>query len=188
MRVERALSQLLFKEVRLHLRADLMKRALENSYDYSVQKAFRAIDDWSYNYIDSSNLKRFLRSMGHIATKQELIAILRRFDMDGDAKINEAEFALGMKSSLSVYAKKGAARSKSGNFAKLVTTVSTTKLGGGANFAIRKIGAVNTQREQRRNGSKVRNQRPRTSKGVRGVQPSLQSYSGSLMPRDLSNN
>ena len=40
--------------------------------------------------------------MGHLSTKQELVAILRRFDMDGDAKINMAEFSLGMKSSLTV--------------------------------------------------------------------------------------
>ena len=53
----------------MHLKADLMKRALENAYDFSIQKAFRAIDDWSYGYIDSSNLKRFLRSMGHLSTK-----------------------------------------------------------------------------------------------------------------------
>jgi len=36
--------------------------------------------------------------MGHVATKQELVAILRRFDMDGDAKINFKEFELGVKS------------------------------------------------------------------------------------------
>jgi len=36
MRVERALSQLIFKEVRMQLKVDLMKRALENAYDYSV--------------------------------------------------------------------------------------------------------------------------------------------------------
>ena len=113
-----------------------MKRALENSYDFSIQKAFRAIDDWTYNYIDSSNLKRFLRSMGHLATKQELIAILRRFDMDGDAKINLAEFALGMKSSLTVFTKK-AKRPKSSNYSKMVTTGSAAKLGAGANFPIR---------------------------------------------------
>ena len=113
-----------------------MKRALENAYDYSVQKAFRAIDDWTYNYIDSSNLKRFLRSMGHLATKQELIGILRRFDMDGDAKINLAEFALGMKSSLTVFAKKGSKRPKSSNYSRLVTTSSASKLGG-SNIGIR---------------------------------------------------
>ena len=45
--------------------------------------------------------------MGHLSTKQELIAILRRFDMDGDAKINMSEFALGMKSSLTIFPKKG---------------------------------------------------------------------------------
>ena len=136
MRVERALSQLIFKEVRMHIKSDLMKRALENAYDYSVQKAFRAIDDWTYNYIDSSNLKRFLRSMGHLATKQELIGILRRFDMDGDAKINLAEFALGMKSSLTVFAKKTSKRPKSSNYSRLVTTSSASKLGG-SNIGIR---------------------------------------------------
>lgn len=52
MRVERALSQLIFKEVRLQLKADQMKRTMENAYDFTFQKAFRAIDDWSYGYID----------------------------------------------------------------------------------------------------------------------------------------
>ena len=69
MRVERALSQLIFKEVRLQIKSDIMKRALENAYDYTVQKAFHAIDDWTYNYIDSNNLKRFLRSTGHVANR-----------------------------------------------------------------------------------------------------------------------
>ncbi len=71
--------------------------------------------------------------MGHLATKQELIAVLRRFDMDGDAKINMAEFALGMKSSLTVYAaKKSGKRPRSSAIvSKLVTTSSASKLGGG---------------------------------------------------------
>ena len=80
-----------------------MKRNLENAYDYSAEKAFRAIDDWSYKWIDSSNLKRFLRSTGKLITRKELLAILRRFDVDGDAKINLEEFKAGMKSSLSLF-------------------------------------------------------------------------------------
>ena len=44
--------------------------------------------------------------MGHVSTRQELVAILRRFDMDGDAKINFKEFQIGMKSSLTVFGKK----------------------------------------------------------------------------------
>jgi len=41
--------------------------------------------------------------MGHVATKQELIAILRRYDIDGDAKINYKEFELGLRSSLTTF-------------------------------------------------------------------------------------
>jgi Ca2+-binding EF-hand superfamily protein len=69
-----------------------MKRNLENAYDFSFKKAFSSIDDWSYGYIDQANLKRFLRNTGHVSTQHELVAIIRRFDMDGDAKINFSEF------------------------------------------------------------------------------------------------
>ena len=121
MRVERALSQLIFKEVRFHLKADQLKRNLESSYDFTFKKAFNAIDDWTYGYLDQNNLKRFLRSAGHVATKHELVGILRRFDIDGDAKINFKEFQLGCKSSLSVFGKGGkkASRPKSGNATKI---------------------------------------------------------------------
>lgn len=46
-----------------------MKRHIENAYDFTFKKAFNAIDDWNYGYIDQTNLKRFLRNMGHVATK-----------------------------------------------------------------------------------------------------------------------
>ncbi len=85
------------------MKADQMKRTLENAYDFTFKKAFSAIDDWSYGYLDQNNIKRFLRSAGHVATKNELVGILRRFDIDGDAKINPKEFELGVKSSLSVF-------------------------------------------------------------------------------------
>jgi hypothetical protein len=94
------MSQLIFKEVNLHLKAENMKRSLESSYDFSVKAAFKAIDDWNYNFIDKQNLKRFLRSMGHLASKQEIVAILRRLDLDGDAKINLQEFGEAIKTQL----------------------------------------------------------------------------------------
>mmetsp|Transcript_1336 Transcript_1336/g.1732 ORF Transcript_1336/g.1732 Transcript_1336/m.1732 type:complete len:95 (-) Transcript_1336:376-660(-) len=84
----------------MHLKAENIKRSLESSYDFSVRAAFKAIDDWNYNYIDKQNLKRFLRSMGHLASKQEIVAILRRFDLDGDAKINMQEFGEAIKTQL----------------------------------------------------------------------------------------
>jgi Ca2+-binding EF-hand superfamily protein len=36
--------------------------------------------------------------MGYLASKQELLSIIRRFDLDGDAKININEFVEGIKS------------------------------------------------------------------------------------------
>jgi Ca2+-binding EF-hand superfamily protein len=68
-----------------------------------MKNAFLAVDDWNYGWVDKSNLKRFLRKMEHVATKSELVAILRRYDMDGDAKINFNEFQLGLKSNLTTY-------------------------------------------------------------------------------------
>lgn len=61
-RVEKALSQLIFKEVRFHLKADQLKRSLENQYDFTFKKAFKAIDDWNYGFLDTNNIKRFLRA------------------------------------------------------------------------------------------------------------------------------
>lgn len=104
MRVERALTNLLMKEVKLQMKAENLKRCLEQSYDFSVQGAFKVIDDWNYKYIDDSNLKRFLRNVGYLASKQELVAIIRRIDLDGDAKINLDEFNEGVRSQFSLAA------------------------------------------------------------------------------------
>jgi Ca2+-binding EF-hand superfamily protein len=57
---------------------------------------FREIDDWSYKYIDANNLKRFLIKTGVFPSNELLIAILRRFDLDADAKLNLKEFTEGV--------------------------------------------------------------------------------------------
>jgi hypothetical protein len=44
-----------------------------------------------------------LRKTDHVTNNNELVAILRRFDMDGDAKINYKEFEIGMKSNLTIF-------------------------------------------------------------------------------------
>lgn len=38
--------------------------------------------------------------MGHLASKAEIVAILRRLDLDGDAKINLQEFGEAIKTQL----------------------------------------------------------------------------------------
>lgn len=91
-----------------------MKRLIENAYDFTFKKAFQAIDDWNYKYIDMNNLKRFFIKTSHIPSKQELVSILRRFDLDGDAKISFTEFKEGMKSNLTVFEEKKKKRTQSG--------------------------------------------------------------------------
>jgi len=75
-----------------------LKRTLEQSYDFKISGAFKSVDDWNYGYLDKQNLKRFLRQTGYLASKLELISIIRRFDTDGDAKINLEEFQEGVRS------------------------------------------------------------------------------------------
>ena len=124
--------------------------------------------------------------------------------MDGDAKINMSEFALGMKSSLTVYAKKSKRPKSSANInysTKLVNGSMSVKNGASAagNFPIRqsttpKRASGMTPRSiqgnmARRQSSKSGLQRPRTGKASSkngGFKPSLQGGAGSMMPRDSS--
>ena len=65
-------------------------------YDFDLEKLYKEIDDWNYKYIDSKNLKRFLSKMGVAASESHLIAIIRRYDLDADAKLTMKEFCSGI--------------------------------------------------------------------------------------------
>ncbi|MFS8159537.1 MAG: EF-hand domain-containing protein [Candidatus Roizmanbacteria bacterium] len=80
------------REANLQLKIENLKRTLESAYDFTVQACFKSVDDWNYGYIDKANLKRFLRQMGYVSSKMEVVSIIRRFDTDGDAKVNLNEF------------------------------------------------------------------------------------------------
>ena len=69
-------------------RLNILKTELEIRYDYSIYSAFRSIDRYNEGYIDTYNLGTFLRNNGYYASERELIAIIRRVDTDGDAKIS----------------------------------------------------------------------------------------------------
>jgi Ca2+-binding EF-hand superfamily protein len=73
-----------------------LKRDVQSTYNYSIAKLFKFIDDWSYNYLDHNNIKRFLKTTGYRPNKQVIESIVRRFDIDGDAKINFEEFQKGL--------------------------------------------------------------------------------------------
>ena len=70
---------------------------MEATKSFDIEKAFIAIDDWSYGYIDKKNLKSFLRKHNYLASTAECMAIIRRLDLDADARLSKQEFADGLR-------------------------------------------------------------------------------------------
>jgi len=91
--IETSLVDLMERELDLHRKQETLKGDLEVRYDYSTYAAFRCIDKYSEGYINTFNLGAFLKNNGYYATEKELLAIIRRIDTDGDAKLSYAEFA-----------------------------------------------------------------------------------------------
>ena len=79
---------------------------MSSRYDYNLEHLFKEVDDWNYNSIDTANLKRFLIKTGVFPNPALLISIIRRFDLDADAKLKIQEFIEGLTPSLE-YSKRG---------------------------------------------------------------------------------
>ncbi len=73
-----------------------MKQELASRYDYNVERLYKEVDDINYGYIDMQNLKRFLIKSGIASNQSLLVSILRRFDLDADAKLSKKEFKEGI--------------------------------------------------------------------------------------------
>lgn len=74
-----------------------MRQQMESSKAFDYVKAYYSIDDWNYGYIDRRNLKMFLKKHGYIATNEDVVAIIRRMDLDADARLTKQEFIKGIK-------------------------------------------------------------------------------------------
>jgi len=97
--IENLTSDIINKEIELQRRIESLKRELQSRYDYQTYAAYKAIDKYNDGFIDTFNLSKFLKNNGHYASERELIAIIRRIDTDGDAKISYSEFSDSLKTS-----------------------------------------------------------------------------------------
>lgn len=78
--------------------SERLRQELASRYDFTVDGLFKEVDDWNYKYIDANNLRRFLIKTGyHSINDAQILAILRRFDLDADAKLTLKEFGEGIK-------------------------------------------------------------------------------------------
>lgn len=97
--IESAAVEILQQEVDLARRCDGLRRELEVRFDYSALSAYRSVDKYNDGNINTCNLGAFLRATGHYASERELLAIIRRIDTDGDARLSYAETAEFLRSS-----------------------------------------------------------------------------------------
>lgn len=95
-RVERELACLFEKEIALNRVMEELRQGMQCNKQFHYLKAFQEIDDWAYGYIDAKNLKSFLRKHGYKAENSDVLTIIRRMDLDGDARLNYQEFIDGL--------------------------------------------------------------------------------------------
>ena len=74
----------------------MLKQDLATAYDYNLDSLYFNIDDCNFKFIDTSNLKRFLVKCCIYASDTLLIAIIRRMDLDADARLCMKEFMDGI--------------------------------------------------------------------------------------------
>ena len=59
--IEQELTRLFEKEIAYNRVTEELKQRIDSTKNFNAAKAFNAVDDWAYGYIDKTNLKSFLR-------------------------------------------------------------------------------------------------------------------------------
>jgi Ca2+-binding EF-hand superfamily protein len=76
---------------------ELLRKDLEKRHDFSTYACFRAVDEQNEGDINPDNLRNFFKNNGYIPTEDEIIAIVRRLDVDADCKVSYEEFCDAIK-------------------------------------------------------------------------------------------
>jgi Ca2+-binding EF-hand superfamily protein len=90
--VETAISRLFLLELSYAGQLEQMKRKLTSQFDFSAQQLYREVDDCNMQFIDFVAMKRFLQKCGIVMSSSRIVAIVRRLDIDADAKLSQSEF------------------------------------------------------------------------------------------------
>ncbi|OMJ80663.1 hypothetical protein SteCoe_19042 [Stentor coeruleus] len=96
--VEFLLARLLDKELSFQRRLESLKQDLSSRYDFSMVSAFSLIDFPSTSFITRDKLYSFLRRNGKLIYDDDIDALLRRMDIDGDERLSYSEFADSLRS------------------------------------------------------------------------------------------
>ena len=86
------MTEVLITELELARNLVILKRELYACPDYTVMASFKSVDRQNTGVITSVNLGEFFRIHNHFASETELLAVIRRLDLDGDAAVNYSEW------------------------------------------------------------------------------------------------
>ena len=85
--IEKELTRLFEKEIAFNRVTEDLKQRLTSQKDFEWEKAFKAVDHWNYGFIDRKNLTTYLRQSGAKVSSSDILAIIRRLDLDCDARL-----------------------------------------------------------------------------------------------------
>jgi len=73
-----------------------MKQELALDYSCVLEDLYHEIDDCNLRWVDTASLRRFITKCAIKTTDALLIAIVRRLDLDADARLSLSEFKDGL--------------------------------------------------------------------------------------------
>ena len=74
----------------MHL--EVLKADLRRRIDWTAMRAYSSVDVARDGYLTFGSILNFCRLNGYNAVESEIIAIVRRLDVDADQRINYDEF------------------------------------------------------------------------------------------------
>jgi Ca2+-binding EF-hand superfamily protein len=90
------LATLLKLELSLAGKIELLKQDLSSQFDYNVDLLYKEVDDCNLKFIDQVALRRYLAKCGIVCSLNRVMAIIRRWDLNANAKLNITEFYEGV--------------------------------------------------------------------------------------------
>lgn len=70
----------------------MLKQDLIKNYDFKSDLMYKELDDCLLGFIDCVAVKRFMTKCGFSVDDAVLVAIIRRLDLNADAKLSKGEF------------------------------------------------------------------------------------------------
>ena len=85
--VEQSLADFFEREINFHIKNEMLKVQLTRLPDWNVKAAYNLLDSQRQGFVSHFNLYGFLNQNKYDASDDELIAIIRRMEGQGDSKI-----------------------------------------------------------------------------------------------------